>query len=448
MCSKVLHRLAGIEFDRVIQGEGNWIELSNGKKVIDAAGGAAVVCIGHGNKRVANAIADQASRIAYCHTLFFSSNPAEELAELLIDGSRGAFSRVFFVSSGSEAVESALKMALQFHIERGEPERRHFIARRQSYHGNTFGALSASGHASRRSIYEPVLMPNFSFISPSFSFRYKPETLSDSEYVARCGDEFENEIHRVGPSKVAAFISETIVGASSGCVTAVPGYFALMREICDRYDILMIADEIMSGMGRSGKLHAWEHEDGYTPDIQTVAKGLGGGYVPIGAMLVGPKVAQTLEAGSGAFVHGHTYQAHPVSVRGALEVQKIIQEGDFIANVNRLAPILRDALSERFSKHPHIGDIRGRGFFQALEFVQERGQNSPFPSAIRFSEVFKKSALNFGLALYPNSGTIDGRIGDHVIIAPAFNSTETDIMMIVDRLVMAVNDSVLAAGGR
>ncbi|WP_118135823.1 aspartate aminotransferase family protein [Oceanicella sp. SM1341] len=440
--SRVLNR-AGPPPALALRGAGSWIELASGARVLDGAGGAAVACIGHGNARVAGAIAGQAAALSYLHSAFFTSSPAEELAELLVESGGGAFARAFFVSSGSESVEAALKLARQYHVERGEPARTHVIARRQSYHGNTLGALSASGHAARRAIYEPMLMPGFSHVSPCQAFRHRPPGLSDADWVAALAAELEAEITRLGPGRVAAFLAETVVGATSGCTPAVPGYFPAMRAVCDRHGVLLVLDEIMCGMGRTGRRHAWEDE-GITPDIQTVAKGLGGGYVPIGAMLVGHRVVAALEAGSGAFVHGHTYQAHPLAARGALEVQRIIAEEGLVARVARLAPGLRARAGQHLGAHPNIADIRGRGFFLGLECVADRESGAPFPAAAGFSARVKDAALRRGLAIYPGSGTIDGLRGDHIILAPPFNATEDELDLLVERLAGAVEDARLS----
>lgn len=436
--SRVLHRSTKQSFDVAISGDGMMLTLADGRTVIDAAGGAAVACLGHGNARVAEAIARQAKKLAYVHTLFFSTEPAEELADFLVGHDPGGLTHAFFVSSGSEAMESALKLAYQYHVERGEPQRRHFIARRQSYHGNTFGALAASGHPARRSIYEPMLMSNFSHVSPCFAFRHKPANETSEQYIARLAAELEAEFQRIGPDQVVGFIAEPIVGATSGCVAAEPGYFKGVREICDRHGALLILDEIMSGMGRSGTQHAWEQE-GVTPDLQAVAKGLSGGYVPLGALLVSGKVMDVLEAGSGAFVHGHTFQAHAVACAGALEVQKVIKEENLLDNVKTIGSYLTQALNDRFGQHSNVADIRGRGLFQALEFVQSRNTNDPYAPAARFSEILKRKALEVGLAIYPNGGTIDGKNGDHVIIAPPYNATKADVDAIVSRLGRAVD---------
>lgn len=438
--SKVFHRTLRTRPDVAVEGQGLYMTLSNGKTVLDASGGAAVACIGHGNARVARAIGDQAKKFAYAHTMFFSTEPAEELAQLLVGDAPGGLTRAYLVSSGSEAMESAIKLARQYFVEIGQPERTRFIARRQSYHGNTFGALSLSGHQARRKLYEPMLMDGFSHVSPCFAHHYRADGETDAQYVARLAAELDAEFRRLGPNTVAAFAAEPIVGATSGCVTAVPGYFVAIKEVCDRYGALLIFDEIMSGMGRSGAQHVWQQE-GVTPDIQAVAKGLGGGYVPIGALLVSQRVVSGLEGGSGNFSHGHTYQAHAVSCAGALEVQRIIREHDLIGRVGRMAPMLENALRDRFGANPHIGDIRGRGFFWALEFTREGRR--PIDPAVQFSERLKRTALGLGLAIYPNGGTIDGVRGDHVIVAPPFNVTEDEIAKIIDLLGKAV-DTTLA----
>ncbi len=441
--SRVLHRSTKMKFDVAVSGDGLMLTLADGRTVIDASGGAAVACLGHGNKRVAEAMGRQAEKLAYVHTMFFSCAASEELAEYLVGDEPGGLSHAFFVSSGSESVEACLKLARQYFVEKGEPQRTRFIARRQSYHGNTFGALSASGHPARRAVYEPILMSNFSHVSPCFAFRYKPEGETSEAYVARLAAELETEFQRLGPDKVIAFIAEPIVGATSGCVAAEPGYFKAVREICDRHGALLILDEIMSGMGRSGTQHVWEQE-GITPDLQAVAKGLGAGYVPLGAMLVSRKVMSVLDAGSGSFAHGHTFQAHAVACAAALEVQKIIREQNLLANVKSLGAVMTTALTARFGGHDHVANIRGRGLFQALEFVQGRNSNEPYDPSVKFSERLKLKALELGLAIYPNGGTIDGRLGDHVIIAPPYNATRADIHEIVTRLEKAVNATVAA----
>lgn len=441
--SRVLYRSVRSTPPRAVAGKGIHVTLADGRTVMDASGGAAVACIGHGNQRVAKAIGAQAGSMAYAHTAFFTTDPAEELAEFLLGDEPGGLTNAFFVSSGSEAIEASLKIARQYFVEIGQPERTRFIARRQSYHGNTLGALATGGHPGRRRVYEPLLSPNFSHVSPCFAYHYKAEGESDADYVRRLAAELEAEFQRLGPRNVIAFVAEPIVGAASGCTTAVPGYFPAMKEVCARHGALLILDEIMSGMGRSGSQHVWQQE-GVTPDIQAIAKGLGGGYVPIGAMLASRRVMEGLSRGSGAFIHGHTYQGHPLAAAGALEVQRIIREEKLIENVARLAPVLEGALNDRFGNHPHIGEIRGRGFFWALEFVRDRATKQPYAPSVNFTEHLKKAALEAGVLIYPSNGTVDGVNGDHVIIAPPFNTTEAEIAEIVDRLGTTV-DRTLAA---
>lgn len=436
--SHVLHRSTRQPPGIAVRGEGLTLTLADGRTVIDASGGAAVACLGHGQQRVADAIARQASALAYAHTSFFSCEPAEALADHLVGHEPGGLSHAYFVSSGSEAVEACMKMARQYFVERGEPDRVHFIARRQSYHGNTFGALSVGGHPARRGIYEPLLMPHVSHVSPCFAFRYKTAAETSAGYVSRLAAELEAEFQRVGPGRVIAFLAEPVVGATSGCVAPEPGYFAAVREVCDRHGALLILDEIMAGMGRCGTTHTWEQE-GVTPDLQAVAKGLGAGYLPLGAMLVSRRVMRTLEAGSGVFAHGHTFQAHPVACAAALEVQRIIHEEHLLLNVRRMGGLLAAALGARFGAHPHVADIRGRGLFQALEFVADRVTLAPFPPSQQFAATLKRVALDHGLAVYPSSGTIDGRLGDHVIVAPPYNLEDRDIERIVARLGEAVD---------
>ncbi len=401
--------------------------------MLDGSGGAAVACLGHGNARVIAAIAEQSTRVAYAHTSLFSSHPAEALADLLLEGEPGDLTHAFFVSSGSEGTEAALKLARQYFVERGEPGRTHFIARRQSYHGNTLGALAAGGNIARRALYEPILAPVFSHVSPCFAYRFQGADESEAEYVARLAAELEAEFQRLGPGNVIAFLAEPVLGATAGCVPPVAGYFRAVREVCERHGALLILDEVMCGMGRTGTLHAWAQE-GVAPDIQVIAKGLGGGYQPIGGILIGRRVAAALARGTGRFIHGHTYQAHPVACAAALAVQEVIREDDLLANIRAMGARLEVGLIERFGNHPHVGDIRGRGLFWALEFVAERGAKTPFAPALKLNQRVKDEAMARGLAIYPMGGTIDGTAGDHVIVAPPYIIDAPGIDLIVTRL--------------
>jgi len=439
--SRILHRSLRKDPLLAVSGRGLLVQGAEGPPVIDASGGAAVACIGHGDPRVVRAITEQAQKLAYAHTVFFTCEAAEELAETLVGHEPGGLSHAYFVSSGSEAMEAALKLARQYFLEIGQPQRSRFIARRQSYHGNTLGALGLGGNMARREPYEPLLATCFSHVSPCFAYRGQKEGESDADYVARLAAELEAEFQRIGPETVVAFVAETIVGATAGCVTALPGYFPAMRAVCDRHGALLILDEVMSGMGRSGTLHAWEQE-GISPDIQAIAKGLGGGYQPIGGILMQGKIVKALAEGSGAFKHGHTYQAHPVACAAALAVQRIIRADNLLENVRAMGVRLETALQERFGNHAHVGDIRGRGLFWALEFVEDRASRRSFDPNRKINEMVKDAAMAAGVMIYPMGGTIDGKVGDHVIVAPAYTVTAVEIDRIVERLGQAV-DQVL-----
>ena len=441
--SRVIQRDLSATPDTAVSGLGIWLHLANGQKIIDGSGGAAVACLGHGERRVAEAMAAQAGRVAYAHTGFFTSEPAEALADLLLGDEPGGLTHAFFVSSGSEAMEAALKLARQYFLEVGQPNRQKFIARRQSYHGTTLGALGVGGHVARRAPYEPLLADVFSRVSPAYAYRNQSADEDDAAYVARLADELEKEFQRLGPDTVAAFCAEPVVGAAIGCVTAPPGYFSAIRAVCDRHGALLILDEVMCGMGRTGTLHAWEQEQ-VAPDIQTIAKGLGGGYAPIGGILVAGKIIDALRRGSGRFMHGQTYQAHPVACAAALEVQRILRERALVANVAAMGERLDALLTERFGNSPNVGDIRGRGLFHALEFVADRASRRTFEPSQNIAERVKQAALDRGLAVYPCVGTADGRRGDHVIVAPPYIVDAHDLSTIVDRLGAAV-DAALAA---
>ncbi|HVC63688.1 MAG TPA: aspartate aminotransferase family protein [Acetobacteraceae bacterium] len=443
MSSRVLHRSGG-QPPVATSGEGIYLHTADGRKIIDASGGAAVACLGHGNRRIAEAIGRQAATMAYAHTGTFSSQPAEDLAHIVLDGEPGGLTHAYFCSSGSEGTEASLKLARQYYVEIGQQQRVHFIARRQGYHGNTLGALAAGGNMMRRAIYEPILSQAFSLVSPCFAYRFQRDGESDAQYVDRLADELEAEFQRLGGETVAAVLAETVVGATTGCVTALPGYFRRVRAICDRHGALLILDEVMCGMGRTGTMHAWEQE-GITPDLQVVAKDLGGGYQPIGGVLIGAKIVDAINAGSGSFMHGHTYQAHPVACAAALEVQRIIRGDNLLDNVRAMGARLEAALTERFGNHRQVGDIRGRGLFWALEFVADRGTKQAFDPALKVNERVKREALARGVAIYPMGGTIDGRRGDHILIAPPYIATASDIDTIVDRLGAAVDAAVAGA---
>jgi adenosylmethionine-8-amino-7-oxononanoate aminotransferase len=436
--SRVLHRSLREAPPKAIGGEGVWLIAEDGRKVLDASGGAAVSCLGHQHPRLLQAMAKQASKLAYAHTAFFSSEPAEMLAETLVGHEPGGLAYAYFVSGGSEAIEASIKLARQYFIERGEPQRRHFIARRQSYHGNTLGALAAGGNAWRREPYAPLLSSAFSHVTPAFAYHERRDHEQDGDFVARLAAELEAEFQRLGPDTIAAFIAEPVVGATAGCVTAPDGYFRAVRAICDRHGALLILDEVMCGMGRTGTTHAWEQE-GIAPDIQAIAKGLGGGYQPIGAMLARGAIIDTIRDGSGAFQHGHTYLAHPLACAAALEVQRVIHDENLLDRVKERGRQLEQRLTERFGNHRHVGDIRGRGLFWAVELVADRASRTSFDPALKLHQKIKAAAFANGLGCYPSGGTVDGRRGDHVLLAPPYIATPEEIDLIVEKLGSAVD---------
>ena len=441
MRSRLLQRNLRSDPPLALTGEGIFIRDSNGRTVIDGSGGAAVACLGHGHPRVLAAMKAQMDRISYAHTALYSCESAEALADLVLDGEPGGLTHLYLCSSGSEGAEAALKLARQYHVERGEPQRSRFIARRQSYHGNTLGALAAGGNMMRRALYQPLLSESFSHVSPCYAYRDRRDDESDADYVARLAAELEAEFQRLGPQNVAAFMAEPVVGATLGCVTALPGYFKAVREICDRHGALLILDEVMCGMGRTGTMHAWEQE-GIAPDIQIVAKGLGGGYQPVGGILISGKVIAAIRDGSGAFMHGHTYQAHPVASAAALAVQQVIREEKLLDNVQAMGALLEQRLTERLGNHRHVGDIRGRGMFWAVELVADRASKAVFDPALQLHERVKGEAYERGLACYSMGGTIDGRQGNHVILAPPYIVTREQVDAIVERFGDAVEAAV------
>jgi adenosylmethionine-8-amino-7-oxononanoate aminotransferase len=437
--TRILHRqIAGGESLPVaVGGEGIEIMDANGRRIIDASGGAAVSCLGHGHPAVNAAIAAQLGKLAYAHTSFFTTDVAERLADQLIAHAPQRLEHVYYVSGGSEAMEAALKMARQFFVERGEPQRQHFIGRRQSYHGNTLGVLAVGGNALRRAQFAPMLFETH-HVAPPYAYRDRHADEGEAAYGERLVQELEDKIEAIGAETVVAFVAETVGGATQGCTTAPVGYFRRVREICDRYGILLILDEVMCGMGRTGTLHACEQE-GVAPDLMAIAKGLGGGYQPIGAVLVSDKIFATFRDGSGVFQHGHTYLAHPMACAAALAVQETIQQEDLLANVRRQGEHLERRLRDRFGNHHHVGDIRGRGLFWALEYVTDRTTKVPFDPSVKFNARVKREAMARGLACYAMSGTIDGRLGDHTMLAPPFIVTSADVDTIVERLGDAVD---------
>ncbi len=437
----ILHRRIGASYPVAVGGEGIHLIDADGRRYLDASGGAAVSCLGHGHPDVVRALRDQAAKLAYAHTSFFTTQAAEELADTLIAGAPAGISHAYFVSGGSEGIEAALKMARQYWVEKGEDTRRHFIARRQSYHGNTLGALAVGGNLWRRRMFAPLLIEAH-HVAPCHAYRERRSDETAEAYGRRAADELDAKIRELGAENVIAFIAEPVVGATLGAAPAAPGYFRRIREICDRHRILLILDEVMCGLGRTGTLHACEQEE-IAPDIMVIAKGLGGGYQPIGAVLLSKAIFAAFADGSGFFQHGHTYLGHPVACAAALAVQKVIARDDLLANVRRQGAELMARLQDRFGDHRHVGDIRGRGLLQAIELVKDRAAKTPFDPALKLNARVKQEAMARSLLVYPMGGTIDGRAGDHVLLAPPFIVTDADVDAIVEKLGEAV-DAALA----
>ncbi|WP_281984857.1 aspartate aminotransferase family protein [Thalassorhabdomicrobium marinisediminis] len=438
--SSVFHRASRANLPTAVRGDGCYIIDDTGKRYLDACGGAAVSCLGHSNEKVRAAMHAQLDQIAYAHTGFFTSEPTEALAALLVRHAPAAINHAYIVSSGSEAIEAAIKLARQYFLEKGEGQRHRIIARRQSYHGNTLGALAAGGNAWRRKQFDPLLI-EASHIAPCYAYRGQEPGETAEAYGQRVADELQAEIDRLGAESVMAFIAEPVVGATLGAVPPVEGYFKRIREICDANGILLILDEVMCGMGRTGSLFACE-QDGISPDIVTIAKGLGAGYQPIGAMLCTPEIFDTIADGSGFFQHGHTYLGHPMATAAALAVVTQLTEDGLIPRVQQLGEALSAGLETAFSDHPHVGDIRGRGLFRGLEIVADRDSKAPFDPARSIHKKIKAAAMEAGLMCYPMGGTIDGQRGDHVLLAPPFIISEDQLDEVVEKLGRALDTAL------
>lgn len=436
----VLHRSIGHNYPTAVSGNGIVIRDASGKDYIDASGGAAVSCLGHSHPDVLAAMRAQLDHLEYAHTSFFTTQAAEDLADELVAHAPAGMGHVFYVSGGSEAIEAALKLARQYFVEIGQPQRRHLIARRQSYHGITAGALAVGGRAWQRKAFAPLLIETH-HVSPVYEYREKRAGETPEAYGERLARELEVKIDALGGETVIAFIAEPVVGATMGAVPAVPGYFKRVREICDLHGILLILDEVMCGMGRTGTLHACE-QDGVSPDLMAIAKGLGGGFAPIGALLLQEKIFKALAGGSGAFQHSHTYTGHPLACAAALAVQRVIRRDNLLANVREQGARLSRRLNERFGNHPFVGDVRGRGLFQGIEIVADRGTKEPFDPARKIHARIKAEAMARGLMVYPMGGTVDSVRGDHVLLAPPFILDAAAVDTIVERLGEAVDAAV------
>ncbi|RDW63204.1 uncharacterized protein DSM5745_10315 [Aspergillus mulundensis] len=457
MSPSVLHPKLSSPPPSITHSAGNYLYTHDGRKIFDASCGAAVACLGHNEPRVKQAILAQLDKTAYVYSPFFTVPAAEEIASFLTESTGGQMGRVFIVSSGAspriprltltvlhgtEAIEASLKMARQYFTELQPPQmqRTRFIARRQSYHGNTLGSLGVGGHKARRAIFEPILSTSTSHVAPCYPYRDMKDGETEEEYVNRLAEELEGEFQRLGPSTVCAFVAETMAGTTLGCVPALPGYHKAMKAVCDRHGALYVLDEVMSGMGRTGTLHAWEQE-GVVPDLQTVAKGLGAGYAPIGALLVGDRVVEALANGSGAFMHSQTYQGHPVACAAAVAVQRVIQEDGLLENVRVQGEYLGRLLNERLGGHRNVGDVRGRGLFWALEFVKDKATKEPFPAEEGVAQKVHLTGLQeeYSISVIPGAGVADGKNGDIIQIAPAYNVSREDIELIVERVESVVH---------
>jgi adenosylmethionine-8-amino-7-oxononanoate aminotransferase len=436
--SHVLHRSLETTLPTVVGGDGNFLIDQSGKRYLDACGGAAVSCLGHDNERVRSAIKAQIDRVAFAHTSFFTNEPAEELASFLVERAPEGTGngRVMFLGSGSEAMEAALKLARQYHLERGEAARTRIIARAPSYHGNTLGALATGGHAGRRAPFQPLLL-EVDHIDAAYEYRMRHDGESEADFALRMANLLDQRIRELGPDTVMAFVAEPVVGASLGTQPAPEGYFKRIREICDKHGVLFIADEVMCGMGRTGSLFALEQE-GIAADITTLAKGLGAGFQPIAAVMAAEKVVAAIQKGSGLLWNGHTYMSHAIATAGALAVQKVIEDENLLENIRARGEQLRDALNARFGQNRNVGDIRGRGLFWTVELVQDKASKTSFPAAAKLSQKIQKAALDLGLMCYPAQGCADGTNGDHVLLAPSYTSTPEEIARIVDLVAQAV----------
>jgi len=439
--SRVFHRSLTRAIPQADHASGATITDTNGKVYLDASSGAAVSSLGHSHPRIIEAIKAQLDRIAFVHNSFLTSEPAERLAEKLSAKAPGGAWRVYFLAGGSEATEAALKLARQIQVERGQASRDILLSRRFSYHGNTLGALSVSGRGSSLGLFGPILVPNVRRVAPCYAYRLREEGESLEDYGLRAARTLEEEIEALGPRRAISFIAETVSGATLGCVPPTPGYFKEIRRICDAHGVLMILDEVMCGMGRCGSMFACE-QDGVVPDMITIAKGLGGGYQPIGALMVREELVEEIERGSGAFSHGHTYVAHAAACAAGLAVQEVLEEERLVERVAKLAPLLRHRLVETFGGHPNVGDIRGRGFFQAIELVADRTTKEPFPAEARLAARLKARAMENGLICYPFAGNVDGERGDHALLAPPFIISEAQIDELCDKLARSLDETL------
>ncbi|RSL84653.1 hypothetical protein CEP51_003782 [Fusarium floridanum] len=441
----LMHRSLLHAPESVVSASGIYLTLSSGRKIIDGCAGAAVAIIGHGRTEVRDAIVEQAAKVSYVHTMAYTTDSSENLADFLLEGNPFDLTRAYLIGSGSEAMDSAMKLARQYHVENGQPQRTRFVSRRQAYHGNTIGAMSVGSNLARKAPYEgALLLDNVSYVSPAYGYRGQKDDETEDEYANRLVTELDNHFREIGPDKIIAFIAETVGGATAGCITPPAGYFEGVRKVCDKYGILLILDEIMCGSGRTGTYFAFEQDGDVRPDLVTIGKGLGGGYAPIAATLVHRQIVETLKKGTASFNHGHTYQAHPLSCAAALAVQKIVRDENLVFRCAELGSRLHKTLVEVFGPLDFVGNIRGRGLFWGIEFVEDKKTKNPFDSKLRFGVQVQEMAFQLGLAVYPGTGTADGYVGDHIIVSPPLTITEEEIDIMIDLLKKAY-DKVAAS---
>lgn len=424
-------------FPLATRGEGCWIVDESGRRFLDAAGQAAVVSIGHGVAEIGHAMAEQSSQIAFAHTSQFHSEPAEKLAARLLALAPGNFrngGRVYFTCGGSEATETAIKMVRQYHVETGQAERYRVISRKQSYHGSTLGAMTVSGNVARRAPYAP-LIAEWGHIAPCFCW-HCPFGKTFPECELACAEDLETFVREHQTETAAAFIFEPVVGATLGAATPPEGYAARIAEICRRHGILLIADEIMTGMGRMGKPFAVQHW-GIEPDIILVGKGVASGYAPLGGVLASARVVEAIEGGSGAFMHGFTYQAHPVCTAAGNAVLDYLETHRLFERVGPAGKNLREAL-RRLEAHPHVGDIRGMGLLLGVEFVRDKATREPFAKSENIAEKICQAAVAEGVLTYPTQGCVDGHRGDHLLLAPPFTISEEECALVGNALASAL----------
>jgi len=420
-----------------VRGEGSWIIAADGRRYLDASGQAAVVSIGHGVPEIGRAMAEQSNRIAFAHTSQFHSESAEKLAARVLAIAPRNFQhggRVYFTSGGSEATETAIKLVRQYFLESKQPARYRIVSRKQSYHGSTLGAMFVSGNVGRRAPYAPMI-PEWGHVAPCFCY-HCPFAKTYPECNLACADDLDAFLRSNDAASVAAFIFEPVVGATLGSAPAVDGYTARIAEICRKHGILLIADEVMCGMGRTGKPFACQRW-GLEPDIILTGKGIASGYAPLGAVLVAPHVVEAFEKGTAAFMHGFTYQSHPVSTAAGNAVLDYLETHKLFDRVAPAGACLRKALSS-LESHPHVGQVRGLGLLQAVEFVKDKATREPFPKEAGIAEKIRQAALEKDVLTYPSQGTVDGTRGDHVLLAPPFIIPPQECQLIADALQYAL----------